>query len=165
MPHRHTPRLSTFDYRGSYRYSLTMCTYRRRPLFTSTANVERALLQISRSAERQRFEILAYCFMPDHLHLLAGGETSASDAKRFIDLAKQLSGYAHRQATGDHLWQRSSWDRILRMQDDTTTVMRYLLMNPVRAGLVDRPLDYPGSGSLVFDRQALLDVFDDRPEG
>jgi putative transposase len=165
MSHRHTPRLSSFDYRGSYRYSLTMCTYMRRPYVTSSINVERALLQISRSADRQRFEILAYCFMPDHLHMLVGGETSASDARRFIDLAKQLSGYAHRQATGDRLWQRSSWDRILRSQDDTTTVIRYLLLNPVRAGLVERPLDHPGSGSLVLDRQALLDVFQDRPEG
>jgi len=165
MSHRHTPRLSSFDYRGSYRYSLTMCTYMRRPYVTSSINVERALLQISRSADRQRFEILAYCFMPDHLHMLVGGETSASDARRFIDLAKQLSGYAHRQATGDRLWQRSSWDRILRSPDDTTTVIRYLLLNPVRAGLVERPLDHPGSGSLVLDRQALLDVFQDRPEG
>ena len=165
MAQRHTPRLSTFDYIGSYRYSLTICTYKRRTLFTSPVNVERALLQISRSAERQRFEILAYCFMPDHLHMLVGGETAVSDARRFIDLARQLSGYAHRQATGDRLWQRSTWDRVLRSDDDTTTVIRYLLLNPVRAGLVERPLDYPGSGSLVFDRDALLDVFNDRPEG
>ena len=103
--------------------------------------------------------------MPDHLHLLVAGRTETSNAQRFVDLAKQLSGYAHRQATGERLWQRSSWDRILRSQDDTATVIRYLLMNPVRAGLVERPLDHPGSGSLVFDRQALLDVFQDRPEG
>ena len=165
MSRRHTPRLSTFDYLGSYRYSLTICTYKRRPYFNASTNVERALLQISRSAEGREFEILAYCFMPDHLHMLVAGRTETSNAQRFIDLAKQLSGYAHRQATGERLWQRSSWDRILRSQDDTATVIRYLLLNPVRAGLVERPLDHPGSGSLVFDRQALLDVFQDRPEG
>lgn len=49
--------------------------------------------------------------------------------------------------------------RVLRADDDTAAVMRYLLLNPVRAGLVERPLDYAGSGSLVFDRDALLDVF------
>jgi putative transposase len=137
----------------------------RQPIFRSVAHAERTLSQISRSAERHAFAILAYCFMPDHLHLLIGGEAASSDARRFIDLCKQLSGYAHKQATGNRLWQRSAWDRVLRSQDDTTTVIRYLLLNPVRAGLVERPLDYPGSGSLVFDREALLDVFKDRPEG
>ena len=103
--------------------------------------------------------ILAYCFMPDHLHLLAAGTTDASDARRFTDFGKQLSGYEYQQATGARLWQKLSWDRVLRADDDTAAVMRYLLLNPVRAGFVERPLDYAGSGSLVFDRDALLDVF------
>ena len=105
--------------------------------------------------------ILAYCFMPDHLHLLAAGTSETSDARRFVDLGKQLSAYEYHQATGARLWQRLSWDRVLRADDDTAAVMRYLLLNPVRAGLVERPLDYGGSGSLVFDRDELMDVFHD----
>jgi len=161
MSHRYTSRLATFDYRGFYRYSLTWCTYERRPAFRSMACAESVLLQISRSAEQHDIAVLAYCFMPDHLHLLVAGQNETSEAVRFISLAKQLTGYRYRQATGDQLWQRSSWDRVLRADDDTTTVIRYLLLNPVRAGLVDQPLDYPGSGSLVFDRDALVDVFRD----
>ncbi len=104
--------------------------------------------------------ILAYCFMPDHLHLLVAGAKPTSDARRFIDRAKQFSGYEYKQATGQPLWQRSSWDRVLRSQDDTMVALRYLLLNPVRAQLVERPLDYQGSGSLVFDRDHLLEAFE-----
>jgi len=161
MPQRYTPRLATFNYVGSYRYSLTWCTYERRPVFHSMARVTDVLSQILRSAGRHDIAVLAYCFMPDHLHLLVAGQEETSETLRFINLAKQLSGHRYRQATGHRLWQRSSWDRVLRADDDTTTVMRYLLLNPVRAGLVDEPLNYPGSGSLVFERAELLDVFRD----
>jgi putative transposase len=161
MPQRYTPRLSTFDYLGYYRYSLTWCTFQRSPVFRSAERVDAALVQISRSAQRHAIAILAYCFMPDHLHLLAAGTSETSDARRFVDTGKQLSGYEYQQATGARLWQRLSWDRVLRAEDDTAAVMRYLLLNPVRAGLAERPLDYPGSGSLVFNREALLDVFHD----
>ncbi len=38
--------------------------------------------------------------------------------------------------------------------------MQYVLNNPVRAGLVERPLDYAFSGSAVYDRQGLIDVLE-----
>jgi putative transposase len=97
--------------------------------------------------------------MPDHLHLLVAGESQDSDARRFIARAKQLSGYACRREEGIRLWQRSAWDRVLRTDDDTWQVIRYILSNPVRARLVERPLDYGFSGSLVYEREALLDAF------
>ncbi len=103
--------------------------------------------------------------MPDHLHLLAAGESLSSNAVQFINRAKQLSGYWYSQSVGGRLWQRSSWDRVLRSQDDTWTVIRYILENPVRAGLVKAPLDYPYSGSVAFPREALLDAFHQRPAG
>jgi hypothetical protein len=37
--------------------------------------------------------------------------------------------------------------------------MRYILANPVRAGLVDRPLDYQFSGSLIYERASLMEAF------
>jgi REP element-mobilizing transposase RayT len=35
---------------------------------------------------------MAFCFMPDHVHLLVGGTCETSDGKRFIRRAKQYSG-------------------------------------------------------------------------
>jgi len=44
-------------------------------------------------------------------------------------------------------------DHVLRRDEDLESVRRYIRENPVRAGLVDVPEDYPFSGSLVAERE------------
>ena len=94
--------------------------------------------------------------MPDHVHLLVQ-TTEGGDIRRFARLAKQRSGYAHAQATRERLWQPSWHDRLLRDSDDRLDVARYLLANPVRAGLVDDVSAYPFLGSGTTTRQALME--------
>jgi REP element-mobilizing transposase RayT len=159
MPRRYTPRLATFDYLGCHRYSLTLCTHGRGRMFESGDAVATVLAEIARSSVDEAFAILAYCFMPDHLHPLAQGEAVTSDARRFLSRAKQLSGFSYARTHRRPLWQRSAWDRVLRADAETWTVIRYILANPVRAGLVQHPLDYPYSGSLVYQRSHLIDAF------
>ena len=105
--------------------------------------------------------ISAYCFMPDHMHLLVAGDSPTANFRRFVSRAKQLSGHWWSRAFGGRLWQRYGWDRVLRSEEDTCEVIRYILANPVRAGLVPRPLAYPFSGSLLYERDALIDAFGD----
>ena len=58
---------------------------------------------------------------------------------------------------GSRLWQEGFHDRILRDNDPTEGVVRYILENPVRAGLVDDPRAYPLIGSANFDIDMLLE--------
>jgi putative transposase len=159
VPDRKRLRLATFDYRGIHRYSVTFCTFERRSLFTEEALVNDVLLQIMRAASAQQVAILAYCFMPDHVHMLVAGTRPDSDIRRFLTLAKQLSGYWFKRTHRRSLWQRSAWERVLRAEDNTSATIRYILANPVRAGLVKEPMDYRFSGSLVWSGEALLDAF------
>ena len=96
--------------------------------------------------------------MPDHLHLLLEGETVDSDADAYVSHAKQASGYWFSREYGERLWQKSSWDRVLRSNEHPWEVIRYMFDNPVRAGLVERAIDYPYSGSLVYEREELFDA-------
>jgi REP element-mobilizing transposase RayT len=48
-------------------------------LFTEASRVGAALRQIRRTADDERFTLLAYCFMTDHLHLLVEGTHHSSD--------------------------------------------------------------------------------------
>jgi hypothetical protein len=48
---------------------------------------------------------------------------------------------------------------VLRDDEVTQTVAKYILENPVRAGLMREPLDYPFSGSLVYSREQLVDLW------
>jgi putative transposase len=101
--------------------------------------------------------IIACCFMPDHVHLVVEGLRDDSDGARFISRAKQLSGYHYNQAFKNRLWQRYSYERVLREEESTRQVVAYVLENPVRAGLAETVHDYPHLRSTVYDRGALIE--------
>jgi hypothetical protein len=54
------------------------------------------------------------------------------------------------------LWQRSYFEHVMRDDEDTFQVARYILDNPVRAGIVRNPEDYPFLGSLTMNVRDLL---------
>lgn len=107
--------------------------------------------------------VSAYCYMPDHLHLLVAGQSPASDGKAFIAKSKQLSGYAFRRETKEQLWQRYAYDRLVTPYT-VHDVVRYILANPVVAGMVSLPLDYPYSGSEVWNREELANLMEGYPK-
>ncbi len=82
--------------------------------------------------------------MPDHLHLLVSlesGHTLPSAMHRL----KSASARAANRALGrtGRLWARAYHDRALRRDESVIAVARYIITNPVRAGLVRRVGDYP----------------------
>jgi REP element-mobilizing transposase RayT len=89
--------------------------------------------------------------MPDHLHLLVMGTRPDAHLPRFVNIAKQHSGYEFAKATGSRLWDTGYYDRVLRDSEATEAVARYILSNPVRAGLVTSVADYPFLGSSIVD--------------
>ena len=154
----HPARLKTFDYVGLHRYFLTFCTDRRHPHFATRDRVELVLGQIMRSAADCDFAVVAYCFMPDHLHLLAEAKSEAADCRRFIKRAKQFSGYHFKQHFLTTLWQRYGYEHVLRDDEATLSVARYILENPVRAGLVAQVEEYPFLGSMVYPVREILEA-------
>jgi putative transposase len=151
------PRIAGFSYKGLYRYFLTTCTLNRQKSFEDPTVVSDTLLEFRKTSDEQSFEISAYCFMPDHSHFLIEGLTDSSDFKRFCKLAKQRSGSLHARNHGEPLWQEGYHERVLREVDDSLAVARYLLGNPVRAGLVRSPAEYPYLGS---DRWTMAELID-----
>ena len=148
--------LKAFSYVGLHRYSLTFCTDRRQRLFTDAATVELVTQQLVRASHEQKFAVLAYCFMPDHLHVLSEGTADDSDCRRFIKAFKQYSGYYYSQNRGNTLWQRYGFEHVLRDDEVTFQVARYILANPVRAGLAATVEQYPYVGSLVYELSDLI---------
>ena len=158
-PRKPSPRLPDFAYRGRYGYFVTI----------NTAECQRELVgdfaetcagKLLESAARSSFEVMAYCMMPDHVHILLRGTTDEADLVKCIKLFKQLTGFAFRKRTGQQLWHRSFHDHVLRREEDVDEVAAYIWHNPVRAGLVASAADYPHSGP--WDR---LGALSDRPEG
>jgi putative transposase len=149
-------RLPGFDYCGCHRYFLTFCTADRHHAFGNANAVAAVLRQIRRTARTSRFALSAYCFMPDHVHLLVEGRNETADLCAFVRRSKQASGQAYAHLVGHRLWQEGYYERVLRKEDDARKVARYILENPVRAGFVAMPGDYPFLGSDVWTLEELL---------
>ena len=105
------------------------------------------------AAKKCGFDIIAFCFMPDHLHLLAVGRESSS-LPDFARLFKQLAGYNFRRARGAALWQISYFDHVVRREESLAEIAAYIWNNPVRAGLVENRMDYAFSGPRESMEQA-----------
>jgi putative transposase len=142
---------------GGHRHFLTICTKDRRDHFSDPSVVALTVAQFLQTATVESFEILAYCFMPDHLHAVAEGLTANADLRRFVRLAKQRTGCLFARAHRERLWQESFLDRTLRREDALADVIRYVINNPVRAGLVETPADYPYWGSQAYSREQILE--------
>ena len=123
--------------------------------------VRLTLQQILRAATENRFAILAYCFMPDHLHLLVEGDSDDSDCRRFIKSSKQYSRFYYSKACAQQLWQRYGYERVLRNDEATLDVARYILNNPLRAGLVGDVREHPFVGSERYTIEEILEAASD----
>lgn len=150
-------RLKNFDYKGLYRYYVTINTNYKISYFNEKGLVELVKKVLKDMAEKFRFLIWVYCFMPNHLHFLAEGEKEDSDFRKFVTAFKQKSGYLYKKQIKKKLWQENYYEHVLRKDEDTMRVIKYILNNPVRAGLVENYYDYPYSGSFV--KKDIKDLF------
>jgi len=107
------------------------------------------LSTLSNTSQKYRFLVVIYCFMPNHLHLLLEGDEH-SDLKEFVRIYKQITAFDYKKTKGTKLWQRSYFDRVLRKEEDTITLIKYILENPIRWGLTTDWISYPYLGSLEY---------------
>ena len=114
--------------------------------------------QFLRAERESGFDNIAYCFMPDHVHKVMKASTSSSDAKEYIKRAKQYSGFYYSKQFGTRLWQRYGYDRVALRDDEPRAWVRYVIENPVRAGLVATAEDYPFTGSSLYTMKELIEM-------
>jgi REP element-mobilizing transposase RayT len=95
--------------------------------------------------------ILAFCVMPDHVHVLLSLRSEERTLSRWVGDVKR---WVSRQAGNDGIrvgWQKGFFERVLRTQEDLLATARYIVANPVRAGIVASPSYYPWCGSFEWD--------------
>ena len=150
-------RLEGFSYVGCYRYFLTTCTYERRHTFLDHTIATQTIEQFRTTSRDEGFSLLAYCVMPDHMHALLEGLTDESDFRRCAKMAKQRSGAAYALTSETPLWQKGYYEHVLRDEEVSKEIAFYIIANPVRAGLVQSPDDYPFSGSDAWTIRELME--------
>jgi len=145
---RRKPRMPGFEYEGRYGYHVTIVTHDRRPSLTGIA-ASQAVDDLKRAADATSFELLAYCVMPDHVHALPLGIEDDARLLRFVQRFKQLTGHRFSQTHPKPFWQQSFYDHVLRHDEDVLHVARYILGNPIEAGLISPDKTWPFSGGTL----------------
>jgi putative transposase len=141
-------------YVGRVRVFITCNTHERRMAFANNSVCQFALSELLANTCGS-IELSAYCFMPDHVHLLLTGEHAGADIPKVIRAWKQRTGHAYGRDRGYRLWQRDYWDYVLRAYDDVMAIALYIVSDPVRTGLVATAIDYPWWGSQRWSREYL----------
>ena len=120
-------------------------------LFTIPGVVESLLPVLHEQSGRFAYEVHAYCFMPDHCHLLLAGKAAQANLSDLIRGFKGCSAKSLRQFGIFDAWQKGFYEHILRSGEDCASAMAYIFENPVRAGLAKDVYAWPFSGSFVLE--------------
>jgi REP element-mobilizing transposase RayT len=124
-------------------YVVTTVLAERRRLFTDPRLAAIVTGELT-AVDTQGTASAAWVLMPDHLHWLFALEQSARLSK-VVQRLKSRSAIAINRLRGTQgaVWQHGYYDHRLRDDEDLKVQARYLLDNPVRAGLVERIGVYP----------------------
>jgi len=125
-------------------YVVTIVTANRRPLFGDVLLGRIVVRAMQVLDDCGAGKTLAFAVMPDHIHWLfeLSNTHSLSQAVKLLkgrtatDLRKHLN-------KAQRIWQPSFHDHGVRTDESLIEIVRYIVMNPVRAGLVARIGDYP----------------------
>lgn len=124
-------------------YLLSTNTLNREPIFNDVALGRLVVAQFRAAQDHGIADSLAWVVMPDHFHWLI--ELRQGTLSGLMQRTKSLSTKAVSLSTGRRisLWQDGFHDRALRREEDLVKLARYVVANPLRAGLVERLGDYP----------------------
>ena len=135
-------------------YLITFCTVDRANIFSNREFARTFVLSLhSRSLLRQS-KLLCWVLMPDHWHGLI--ELGPLDAlSTLTGRIKGATAHAVNSVRGTRgvVWSDGFHDRALRTEEDLLDVARYIVLNPVRAGLVQRAGEYSWWDAIWLDEE------------
>jgi REP element-mobilizing transposase RayT len=125
-------------------YFITVCCTQRNALMASDGAAKAAAMTLHKLHADGHLNLLAWVVMPDHLHVLLQLDESKSLAvavgRMHSCIAKAVNKSLGRVGT---FWQQAYYESAVRHEGDTTRVIRYIVNNPIKAGLAETPGNYP----------------------
>jgi len=118
-------------------YHITTATKNRAQIFSKFVNA-RLLINTMQQADALNYtKTLAFVVMPDHVHWLL----QLTEGVTLSNVIKSMKSESAK-AIGQPIWQSGYYDHALRKDEDIQTIARYIVANPIRAGLVSKVGDY-----------------------
>jgi len=124
-------------------YLVTSVVKNRLPIFTDIQIACRVRTEMEQLHESGVVHSMAWVVMPDHLHWLFA--LKAGSLPAVMQALKGRSAFAVNKAHGARTltWQKGYHDHGVRAEEDLVEMARYVVNNPVRAGLVSQREEYP----------------------
>ena len=150
-PKRKTIHLDKELYQGPLISMATLCFFQQYDVVEEDLG-ENITAQIKIMADKLDVDILAFCLMPDHLHLILETKESSQNLLDVISYFKRrISFNLRNMISTKQLWQDRFMDRIIRDEKELRKMVRYIYENPVRKKLVNDFRSWPYSGGYFFD--------------
>ena len=125
-------------------YHITTVTKDRTPRFASLSAARCVVRAMIRIEDSRIADTWAFVIMPDHVHwILQLQHQSTLSACVGSMKSQSATSIRRRRISHETTWQRGFHDRAIRQNDDLIAIARYLVANPLRAGLVSTIGDYP----------------------
>jgi REP element-mobilizing transposase RayT len=118
---------------------------RKQPIFLGNGDFRLYLALLAGIVVSKKWRVLAYCLMPNHVHLLI--ETPAGGLAAGMQQLHGMYGrlFNDRHGFAGHLFQGRYGSKLVRDDLQMRVVTRYIALNPVEAELADRPAAWPWS--------------------
>jgi REP element-mobilizing transposase RayT len=148
FPVRKKIRLPMPVYRKGHAFFVTISTFHKYDWFYLHPDLcDLAVKEMRNLASAFKTKVYAWCIMPDHIHFLL----QCNNIVNFVRFFKgRMTSEARQLDPKRPLWQRSFYDHALRREEVLSEVSCYIWENPVRAEIVQNPVDYSWSGSEVW---------------
>lgn len=118
----------------------------REPIFAASDDYHFYLDCLQEAAKLHELTVHAYVLMTNHVHLLASPEAEVSIPKTLQSVGRRYVQYFnYRYKRTGTLWEGRYKATLIDSDHYLLTCMRYIELNPVRAGMVDHPQKYPWS--------------------
>ena len=152
MPRKHLRRLDAVWVTPTV-YFITTCTADRRALLANDTAFATLRVEFEAAPKRHGWTVGRFVVMPDHVHFFCVSDESSDAAQlsHFVGAFKQWTAKSILRSSGivAPLWQREFFDHVLRSDESYESKWRYVLENPVRAGLVKAADDWPYGGEIA----------------
>jgi len=109
------------------------------------ASVSRVLL--AGDSDWHWYELLAWVVMANHVHVLLRPRTDLTKLVMNVKSASARRCNALLGRVGQPFWQEEAYDHWVRNDRERNSIIDYIEFNPVKAGLVAEPADWPWSSA------------------
>jgi putative transposase len=118
----------------------------RQAIFADKADYESLLAMLEEHSRKAGVAIHGYVLMTNHFHLLATPDTVEGIPRMMQSIGRRYVRYFNqRQARSGTLWEGRYKSTLIQAERYLLACMVYMDLNPVRAGLVGEPAEYPWS--------------------